>query len=114
MFKPAFESGQKTMTIIPAMPEKTDMILRTLLKIGLETFAADTETNDEIFSDKFDAARNYARYGRKENKWFYIQIEDNQKLNDYLKGVSNEELSDNFFADVHEDGGLIFLHLKLL
>lgn len=35
LFESSFQNGQKTMPIIPAMPEKTDMLLRTLLKIGL-------------------------------------------------------------------------------
>lgn len=113
-FKSAFESGQKTITIIPAMHEKTDMLLRTLLKIGLETYAADSSTEDDIFSEKFDAARKYALTGEKNNPWFYIQHEDIDKVNSYLKGIKYKEWNDNFFADVHEEGELIYLHLKLL
>ena len=113
-FKKAFESGQKTISIIPAMPEKTDMILRTLLKIGLETFAADLTTKDEVFESKFNAARIYALTGQKENKWFYIINENIKELNKYLKGITVKEWNENFYADVHEDGNLIYLHLKLL
>ena len=114
LFKDAYESERKTLTIIPAMPDKTDMVLRTLLKIGLETFAHDVSTNDEVYSSKFDAARNYALTGQKNKKWFYIQTEDIEKLNYYLKGITNKEWSDNFFCDVHEEGELVYLHLKLL
>ncbi|MEQ8416828.1 MAG: HNH endonuclease [Imperialibacter sp.] len=113
-FKEATFSGRKSITIIPAMPEKTDMILRTLLKIGLETFAADLTTKDEIFSPKFDEARRYALTGEKSSKWFYLQNENFEKLNQYLKGISFAEWTDNFFSDVHEEGELIYLHLKLL
>ncbi|MBL7884591.1 MAG: hypothetical protein JNL69_11015 [Bacteroidia bacterium] len=113
-FKEAFESGRKTLTIIPAMPDKSDMVLRTLLKIGLETFAADVETGEEIYSSKFDAARKYALMGQKENKWFYIQNEDIKQLNYYLKGITEKEWCENFFCDVHEEGELVYLHLKLL
>tara|TARA_R110002051_G_scaffold324494_1_gene422030 strand:+ start:1120 stop:1740 length:621 start_codon:yes stop_codon:yes gene_type:complete len=113
-FRKATESGQKTISIIPAMPEKTDMVLRTLLKIGLETFAADLTTKDEIFESKFDAARNYALKGVKENEWFYIITENINELNKYLKGITQKEWSENFYADVHEEGELIYLHLKLL
>lgn len=113
-FKTATISGQKTITILPAMPQKADMLLRTLLKIGLETYAVDESTNNEIFSSKFDDARKYALTGKKENQWFYLQYEDNGKLNKYLKNITNEEWNDNFFADVHEEGELIYLHLKLL
>lgn len=114
IFKKAFESGQKTLSIIPAMPEKTNMVLRTLLKIGLETFAADLTTKDEIFDSKFDAARKYALTGQKDKQWFYIIAEDIAKLNYYLKGITEKEWVDNFFADVHEEEELIFLHFKLL
>lgn len=102
------------MSIIPAMPEKSDMVLRTLLKIGLETFAADLETKNEIFEPKFDAARKYALLGEKDKSWFYIVNEDMDKLNYYLKGISQKEWTENFYSDVHEEGDLIYLHLKLL
>ncbi|MBD0851863.1 HNH endonuclease [Maribacter arenosus] len=114
-FKESTLSGQKKITIIPTMSEKRDMLLRTLLKIGLETFAADLTTKDEIFLDKFDAARVFALTGKKNNPWFYIQKENTDKLNYYLKnGITHEEWSDNFYADVHEIGELIFLHFKLI
>ena len=90
------------------------MLLRTLLKIGLETFAADSSTKDEIFSGKFDAARKYALTGEKNHPWFYIQHEDVDKINSCLKGITYTEWNSSFFADVHEEGELIYLHLKLL
>lgn len=114
IFKKSFESGQKKHSIISAMPEKTDMMLRTLLKIGLEVFAADLTTKNEIFEPKFDSARKFALTGIKNEKWFYIVNEDIKKLNQYLKGISEKEWRDNFYADVHEKGDLIFLHFKLL
>lgn len=113
-FKKAFESGQKTLSIIPAMPEKSDMVLRTLLKIGLETFAADLTTKDKIFEPKFDAARKYALFGEKDKPWFYIVNEDIEQLKHYLNGINETEWTENFFSDVHEEGELIYLHLKLL
>lgn len=114
IFRDSTLSGQKTLSIIPAMPEKSDMVLRTLLKIGLETFAADLETKDEIFEPKFDAARKYALYGKKNKSWFYIVNEDMNKLNHYLKGITQKEWTDNFYSNVYEEGDLIYLHLKLL
>ena len=113
-FRKAFESGQKALSIIPAMPEKSDMVLRTLLKIGLETFAADLTTKDKIFEPKFDAARKYALFGKKDKPWFYIVSENIEQLNHYLKGINEKELTENFFTDVHEEGDLIYLHIKLL
>ena len=114
IFKKAFESGEKTLSIIPAMPEKSNMVMRTLLKIGLETFAADLSTKDEIFEPKFDAARKYALLGKKDNPWFYIVNENIAILNSYLKGITEKEWINNFYSDVHEEGDLIYLHLKLL
>lgn len=113
-FERAFRNGTKIHTIIPAMPEKTDFLLRTLLKIGLETFAADLTTNDEIFDKKFDCARKYALTGKKEKPWFYIQYEDTDKFNKYINELTIDEWRTNFFADVHEEGELVYLHLKLL
>ena len=113
-FKKSFESGQKTLSIIPAIPEKSDMVLRTLLKIGLETFAADLTTKDKVFDSKFNSARKYALTGEKDSKWMYILNEDIEKLNIFLKGVTEKVWVENFFVDVHEEGELIYLHLKLL
>lgn len=96
------------------MPEKSDMVLRTLLKIGLETFAADLTTKDKKFEPKFDAARKYVLFGEKDKPWFYIVNEDVEQLNHYLKGINETEWTENFFSAVHEEGELIYLHLKLL
>lgn len=114
IFKTSFESGQKIISIIPAMYENPEMLLRTLLKIGIETFAADLKTNDEIFDKKFDCARNYALKGEKNIDWFFIVKEDVKKLNEYLKGITIKEWNENIFSDVHEEGELIYLHLRLL
>jgi len=114
LFSDAFNSGKKSISILPAMPEKTDMVLRTLLKIGLETFAADLSTKDQVFDDKFNPARKYALTGEKSNPWFYIVHENIDRLNHFLKGISQKEWTENFYADVHEEGDLVYLHLKLL
>lgn len=109
-FKKAFESGQKTITIIPAMTRKPEMMLRTLIKIGLETIAA----NDvgTVFEERFNSAREYALKGVKIFPWFYIQKEDNEMLNLYIKGVDWED--HHCFMDVHyEDNGLVHLHLRI-
>ncbi|MEZ0611975.1 hypothetical protein ACAW74_25910 [Fibrella sp. WM1] len=108
-FRKAFESGQKTLTIIPAMTEKPDMLLRTLLKIGLEVIAANDRSI--VFEDRFDPARNYALKGLKNFPWFYIQKENTKLLNLYLKRVEWEDT--HCFMDVHyEDNGLVYLHMR--
>jgi hypothetical protein len=109
-FKKAFESGQKVMTIIPAITKRPEMVLRTLIKIGLEVIGANNR--DEVFEERFNPAREFALTGSKKFPWFYIQIEDDELLNVYIKGVEIED--DHCYMDVHyEDNGHVFLHLKL-
>ena len=108
-FKKAFESGQKTLTIIPAMTKKPDMVLRTLLKIGLEVIAANDR--DIVFEKRFDAAREFALTGNKKYPWFYIQKEDTDLLNDYIQGKDWDDY--HCFMDVqYEENGLVVLHLR--
>lgn len=110
-FRKSFESDQKTLTIIPAMTNRPDMILRTLLKIGIEVIAA----NDcnLVFEERFNSARVFALKGIKKYPWFYLQKEDTELLNKYIKGEEWED--DHYFMDVHYEGNsLIFLHLRVL
>lgn len=110
IFKSAFESGQKTLTIIPAMTKKPHMVLRTLLKIGLETIAANDV--DEVFKSKYDAARNYAVKGTKDYPWFYIQYEDNEMLQKYLQAIQWPD--HHCYMDVHYiNAELTILHLRV-
>lgn len=110
-FRKAFESGQKILTIIPTATQKPDMMLRTLIKIGLETIAA----NDlkVIFEDRFNSAREYALTGFKKHPWFYIQKENNNLFQLYLKNLDWKD--NHYFMDVHyKEDGLVFLHLRIL
>lgn len=109
-FKNAFESGQKTLTIIPAVTKKPDMVLRTLLKIGLEVIA--TNDRDKIFEERFNPSRTFALTGVKNSPWFFIQKEDTELLNSYIKGIEWDDY--HCFMDVHyEDNGLVHLHLRI-
>lgn len=111
-FKQAFEEGRKTLTIIPAMTRKSDMILRTLLKIGLETIAADNGEN-KVFESRFNPARTFALTGQKKFKWSYLQIEHIDKLNLYIKNIAADE--EPFFMDIYDyDKEQEFLHLRIL
>lgn len=107
-FRKSFESGQKITTIIPAMTRRPHMILRMLLKIGLETIAADDR--NAVFEERFNPAREYALIGNKTCSWFYIQREDHEMLNLYLKGIEWDD--HHCFMDVYYEGNLIFLHLR--
>ncbi len=109
-FEEAFNSGRKTLTIIPAFSKKPEMTLRTLLKIGLETIAAnDSET---IFEERFNSARVYALTGEKNYPWSYLQKEDDVLMMSYLKGETGED--HHCFMDVHyEESGLVSLHLRV-
>lgn len=112
-FVDATLSGRKKHSIIPTECKRPDMVLRTLLKIGLEVVAAD---NGEIFNPKYDPARRFALTGEKDKMWFFILSEDLPLLNHLIKNPpTSEQWSDNMFMDVilHENK-LEVLHLKLL
>ncbi|MGS2741546.1 HNH endonuclease [Sinomicrobium sp. M5D2P17] len=108
-FKKSFESGQKIMTIVPDITKKPNMMLRTLLKIGLQVIAA----NDRklVFEARFNPTRKFALTGEKKFPWFYIQKENHNLLNQYIKGIIWED--DHCFMDVHyNDNGLATLHMR--
>ena len=112
IFKNAFTEGRKTLTIIPAMTRKPNMVLRTLLKIGLETIAGDNGEN-KVFEDRFDPARVYALTVQKKHDWSYLQIEHTDKLNLYIKGIAADE--EPFFMDIYDyDEKQEFMHLRVL
>lgn len=101
---------KKIHTIVPASSKKPEFLLRTLLKIGLETIAA----NDKklVFEERFDSARNYALTGRKECTWFYAQRQNDDLMNLYFNGKDWEDC--HIFSDIHyEDDGLVFMHLRV-
>ncbi|MCK6641765.1 MAG: HNH endonuclease [Bacteroidia bacterium] len=111
-FKKAFVEGRKTLTIIPAMTRKSNMVLRTLLKIGLETIAGDNGEN-KVFEERFDPARIYALTGQKKYDWPYLLIEHTDKLNLYIKGIAADE--EPFFMDIYDyDKEQEYLHLRVL
>lgn len=109
-FEEAFVSGRKTLTIVPAFSKKPEMLLRTLLKIGLETIAANDRAT--IFEERFNPTRLYALKGEKNYPWSYIQKEDNALIMAYLKDEVGED--HHCFMDVHyEENGLVWLHLRV-
>lgn len=111
-FKRAFDEGRKVMTIIPVTTRKPDMMLRMLLKIGLETIAADNGES-KVFEERFNSARQYALTGIKTYDWPYLQIENIYKLNTYIKGIAADE--EPFFADIYDyDKDQEYMHLRIL
>ena len=111
-FAKAFEEGRKTITIIPAMTRNPSMVLRTLLKIGLETIAGDNGET-KVFEERFDPARQYALTGVKRFNWSYLQIEHSDKLNLYIKEIAVDE--EQFFMDIYDyDKEQEYLHLRVL
>ncbi len=85
------------------------MVLRMLLKIGLEVMAARDPT--EVFRDRYNPTRQYALHGLKSFPWFYIEKDDHVLQQRYING---EEWEDHHcFIDVHyEDDGLVYLHMR--
>jgi len=97
-FRKAFESGQKTEMRILAEPLKPTFICRMLLKMGLELVAADNPS--DIFHHKFDAAREFALKGNKEEKWWYLQREDMAAIPAYIeKGIKELKWQDDIFLN---------------
>jgi hypothetical protein len=87
-FEDAILAGTKTQMRIVAHPSKPGMICRTLLKMGLETLAADDP--NEVFDERFDAARQYALLGTKDRPWWYLQIEDIESVTECCHGGAGE------------------------
>jgi len=114
IFKKAYETGQKKLTIVPAMTNKPDMVLRTLLKMGIELIACD-EGPYNVFDEIYDPARKYALSGEKTYPWFYLQRNDTQKLNLLLQGKLEENDPSgevNMSILIHE--GVEVFHLQLM
>ena len=101
--------------IIPAFSKRPDMILRTLLKIGIEIIAT-SQYPDIVYEKRYDAARKYALTGIKETPWFYIFTQDIDLLNKYLNDevITYEQWHSNIYAYIQNVfEGLEVLHLKL-
>ena len=109
-FEKSFNLDKKIHTIVPTSTKKPEFLLRTLLKIGIETIAA----NDKkiVFEKRFDAARCYALTGKKDSPWFYGQRKNKNLMNQY---ISNKDWDDHhIFAAVHyDDNGLVYLHMRI-
>jgi hypothetical protein len=60
-----------------------------LLKMALETLASDM--SEDVFLPRFDAARKFALTGEKSGKWWYMQYEDMNKLNGYIKCLTIQD-----------------------
>jgi len=113
-FEKATIDGTKTQLRLLAHPWRPDMICRFLLKMGIEVVAADNA--QDVFHEKFDAARRYALNGDKSSKWWYLQCERMDEASRYIaQGVSPSEWFQNVKLEVgHLDNGQEMFHLQLL
>ena len=113
-FQSVMESGTKTQLRLLAEPVRPEMICRTLLKIGLEVVA--NNNPEDAYHERYDAARAFARYGRKDGAWWYLHHEDPDGANHYItRGVTSQEWTQNVqLATVEIGDGAEVLHLKLL
>jgi hypothetical protein len=73
-FANAIPDGAKSQIRFLAEPKRPEMVCRMLLKMGVEVVAGDSRT--DVFSERFDAARDYALKGMKADEWWYLQRED--------------------------------------
>lgn len=114
IFKEAEEKGGKTQIRLLAHPLKPSMICRFLLKMGLEVIAE--KDTDYVFEEKFDKAREYALKGTKRDKWWYLEHDDLEQGNFYIKnGVTEEEWIDNVeLRIIHVGEDAEALHFRLL
>jgi hypothetical protein len=102
--------------VLPAFSRKPNMVLRMLLKIGIEVIAA-SQYPEMVFDQRYDAARHYALTGEKNSKWFYIVNHDSESFNRYIKSgqISIEEWHSNIYAYIkYEAIGVEILYLRIL
>ena len=108
-FIEAIKGGGKTQIRVIAEPKRSDMTCRFLLKMGLEVISSDGTSN--VFSEKYDPARKYARFGEKSSDWWYLQREDMAAVNKALQtGVKPPEWADPVKLEVStfDNGAEIF------
>lgn len=115
-FKNAYEEGRKIHAMVSSEIKKPEMLVRTLIKVGLETIAKDDA--DKVFQSRFDACREFALTGSKDCKWYLFVKEDMKLCNYFLRNFNLKEYNKNFYATVidlteKEDSPAIF-HFKLL
>lgn len=108
-FRKSKHLHEKIHTIVPMSTQKPEFLLRTLIKIGIETIAAND--SNLVFEERFNAARHFALTGQKDCNWFYAQRENDELMNLYINGKDWKDC--HCFADVHyEDNGLVFMHMR--
>jgi len=113
-FEEATQEGRKTQIRLLAHPQKPEMVCRFLLKMGLEVVASDSP--EDVFGTKFDAARNYALSGSKKRPWWFLQCENMSAASDcFSRGVSPREWAENVRLEVARlDQEQEVFHLRLL
>jgi hypothetical protein len=113
-FEHAIDEGGKTQIRLLAHPVRPHMVCRTLLKMGIEVVANDNPA--DVFHERYDAAREYALEGRKENGWWYLQQEDMHAASRFFAtGVSPGDWEKGVTLSVTEiDEGAEVFHLRLL
>jgi hypothetical protein len=98
-FENATKDGSKTQIHLLAHPLKPGMVCRFLLKMGIEVVAADGA--DDVFHEKFDAARRYALTGDKTRQWWYVQNERMDEAFRFMtQGVLQREWRENVKLEV--------------
>lgn len=102
--------------MLPSSSKKPDMILRLLLKIGIEVIAA-SQCPEMVYDQRYNAARHYALTGEKSSKWFYIINHDMDTFNKYIQSgqITIEEWKSNINTYIkYEDIGVEVLYLKII
>jgi len=109
----AIEKGRITQFRLLAEPTEPIAICRLLLKMAIEIIAIDSK--EEALSEKYDAARTFARAPKRNSKWWFLIHTDHKELfNKFKFGVSYSEWIKNIELRVSEIGGAEMFVLKLL
>jgi hypothetical protein len=99
-FEPAMARDMKSQFRLIAHPMRSKMICRMLLKMGLETLASDG--SNDIWDERFDAARDFALTGRDDLSWWYIQYEDMSKISALCKVMTAEDWTNGVELSITE------------
>lgn len=81
-FKDSLKSGQKIHTIVENS-YNNQLLIRFLIKMGLQTIAHDTKSS-KIYWEEFDHARNFVLKGIKDYKWPLLIKENRELEHEYI------------------------------
>lgn len=105
--------GEITQLRLLAEPSDPVAVCRLLLKMGLEVIGADAPSDARLL--RFDAAREFARSPRRNQRWWFLVACDHQGLfRRFERGVSRAEWRKEVSLSTYIQAGVEVFHLRLL